>query len=119
MNREIFYLSTCDTCKRIMKETGIGDEFEAHDIKFDKITNAQIEKMRSLSGSYESLLSRKARKFKEMGLKDRELSEEDIKQLILEEYTFLKRPVVIIGDRVFIGNSAKNVADLKDYLLKN
>ncbi len=119
MNREIYYLSTCDTCKRIIKETGIDDDFTSHDIKFDKITPEQIDRMKKLSGSYEVLFSRKARKFKELGLKGKALSETDIRSLILEEYTFLKRPVVIIDDDIFIGNSANNVAALKDKIAKN
>lgn len=119
MNKEIFYLSTCDTCRRIMKEVGITKEFLHHDIKFDKLTVEQVESMRSLSGSYESLFSRKARRFKEMELKGKDLSEEEIRDLILEEYTFLKRPVVIVGEEIFIGNSPNNVAALKDYLAKS
>jgi len=61
-------------------------------------------------GSYVSLFSRRAQKFKSMGLKDKELSEKEIRSLILEEYTFLKRPVIIDGDNVFVGN-AKSVID--------
>jgi arsenate reductase (glutaredoxin) len=31
----------------------------------------------------------------------------------LEEDTFLKRPVTILGDKIFIGNEKKTVAALK------
>ena len=86
-----------------------GDEFEYQDIKTEKITENQLEEMKALAGSYESLFSRVARKYKELGLKDKSLSEEDFKQYILEEYTFLKRPVFIIDGQIFIGNSKKNV----------
>ncbi|MEL7004909.1 MAG: ArsC/Spx/MgsR family protein [Bacteroidota bacterium] len=114
--KKVYYLSTCHTCKRIIKELGIGDEFEYQDIKFDKITEEQIDKMKSLSGSYESLFSRVARKYKELGLKEKSLSEEDYKSYILEEYTFLKRPVFLIDNEIFIGNSKKNVAAVADKL---
>lgn len=107
--KKVYHLSTCNTCQRIIKELGIGDEFDYQDIKTEKITEAQLEEMKELAGSYESLFSRVARKYKELGLKDQTLSEEDYKKYILEEYTFLKRPVFVIDGQVFIGNSKKNV----------
>lgn len=83
------------------------------DIKTEKITPAQLEEMKSLSGSYESLFSRRALKYKEWGLKDKQLTEKDYRQYILDEYTFLKRPVVIIGKKIFVGSEKKNITALK------
>ncbi len=37
------------------------------------------------------------------------LSDLDYRKLLLEEYTFLKRPFVINGEEVFIGNAKKEV----------
>lgn len=119
MKKIVYHLSTCDTCKRIIKDVGIGEEFVSQDIKFEKITPEQIDAMSALAGSYEALFSRKARKYKEMNLKEKSLSEDDIRQLILDEYTFLKRPVVIVDGSIFIGNTAKNVAELKDFLSRS
>ena len=111
--RKIYYLSTCSTCNRIIKELGLDDSFEFQDIKTNKITTGQIEQMHKMSGSYENLFSKRAMKYKAMGLKDKNLSEDDIKNLIVDEYTFLKRPVIIIEDEIFIGNSKKVVASVK------
>lgn len=83
------------------------------DIKTDKITSAQLNEMRAMAGSYEALFSRRALKYKEMGLKDKNLTEDDYRRLILEEYTFLKRPVTISGKKIFIGNAKKTVDELK------
>ena len=69
--------------------------------------------MKKLSGSYESLFSRRAMKYKEWGLKDKNLGEEDYKNYILQEYTFLKRPVVLLNDSIFIGSEKKNIEALK------
>ena len=82
------------------------------DIKFEKITPAQLSEMRAMAGSYETLFSRRALKYKEWKLKDKKLKEEDYKNYILQEYTFLKRPMVIIHDRIFIGSEKKNVEAL-------
>jgi len=106
--KKIYYLKTCDTCTRILKSINI-DGFELQEIKTEPITVAQLEEMHALSGSYESLFSRRAKKYKQMDLKNQELTEKDIRQLILDEYTFLKRPVIIVDGEIFIGNSKKNV----------
>jgi arsenate reductase len=114
--RKIYYLSTCSTCTRIIKELNLDDSFEFQDIKANKITAEQIEEMHKMSGSFESLFSKRAMKYKSMGLKDKILSETDIKNLILEEYTFLKRPVVLLNDEIFIGNSKKVVEAIANEL---
>ncbi|WP_299466246.1 arsenate reductase family protein [uncultured Microscilla sp.] len=116
MRKKVYYLSTCNTCKRIMSEVGVDDGFEQQNIKTEKITEEQLAEMHQLAGSYEALFSRVSRKYKELGLKDKTLGEDDYKQYILDEYTFLKRPVFIIGDDIFIGNSKKNVAALAEKL---
>lgn len=107
--KKIYYLSTCSTCNRIIKELNLDDSFIYQDIKTEKITTEQLAEMAKMSGSYESLFSRRALKYKALGLKDKTLSETDYKNLILEEYTFLKRPVIIIDNNIFVGNSKKTV----------
>ena len=51
--------------------------------------------------------------FKARNLGEKLLAESDYKALILDEYTFLKRPVVLLNDQIFIGNSKKNLEQLK------
>ena len=106
---KIYYLSTCDTCKRIMNQWRL-DGVQLQDIKNEPITETQIDEMAALAGSTEALFSKRARKYKELGLKDKTLNDSDIRALILEEYTFLKRPVLIHDGAIFIGNSPKVVA---------
>lgn len=73
------------------------------DIKTDKITAAQLDALKEKAGSYAALFSRRAVKYKEMGLTDKKLTETDYRRLILEEYTFLKRPVVVDGNTISVG----------------
>ncbi len=77
------------------------------------MTEAQVKGMRALTDSYESLFSKRARLYKELGLKEKSLSEDDIKNYILEHYTFLKRPVILFDKQIFIGNSKKTVEAAK------
>lgn len=91
-------------------------DFEKQDIKTEQITFEQIDEMKKRSGSYESLFSRKAMKYRSMGLGDKNLTEDDYRTLIQEEYTFLKRPVFIVDNEIFVGNSKKVVEALKKHL---
>jgi arsenate reductase len=112
--KKIYHLGNCTTSQAIIHGTGINNkDFAMQDIKFDKITPMQVDEMKSMAGSYEALFSRRALKYKELGLKDKQLTEKDYRRFILEEYTFLKRPVVIIDDMIFIGSEKKNVEALK------
>ncbi len=113
--KKIYYLSTCSTSQAIIKETKINEKgFLFQDIKFEKITPAQLDEMKQLAGSYEALFSRRALKYKELGLKDKVLTEKEIRNYILDEYTFLKRPVIIIGKTIFVGSEKKTVEALKN-----
>lgn len=115
--KKIYHLGNCTTCQAIIKDNRISPkEFEMQDIKYERITPDQLELMEKLAGSFESLFSRRAIKYREMNLKDKKLSENDYRDLILQEYTFLKRPVVLIEDKIFIGSEKKNVKALKNEL---
>lgn len=110
--KKAYFLKTCDTCKRILKELNTTD-FELQEIKGNPVTESQLAEMYTLSNSYEKLFNKRSRLYKSLGLKDKNLTEEDYKKYILEEYTFLKRPVFIIENEIFIGNSKKVVEELK------
>ncbi|MBL7738846.1 MAG: arsenate reductase [Chitinophagaceae bacterium] len=113
--KKIYHLGNCTTSQAIIKATQIDRKgFDMQDIKFEKITPAQLEEMKKMAGSYEALFSRRAMKYKELGLKDKKLGETDYRQFILDEYTFLKRPVVIINDKIFVGSEKKTIEALKN-----
>ena len=115
--RKVYYLSTCSTSKRIISELDLRNkDFEFQDIKFEKLTGEQLSDLASMAGSYEALFSRIARKYKELNLKELVLSEEDYRKYILDEYTFLKRPVIVVNDRIFIGSGKANLKLLKEAL---
>lgn len=117
MNK-IYHLKTCSTCAKILKEVKPGKEVVLQDIKTEKITPEQIDAMAKLAGSYETLFSRKSMKYRSMGLADKKLTEKDYRKLILEEYTFLRRPVGIVGNEIFIGNAKVTTEGLKNKLKK-
>lgn len=111
--KKVYFLQTCDTCRRILKEVNT-DGFERQEIKTNNLTAAQLEEMYAISGSYEALFNKRAKLYKSMDLKNQTLSEADYRQFLLDEYTFLKRPVFIVDEEIFIGNSKKVVEALKE-----
>ncbi len=114
--KKIYHLATCSTNQRIIKELKPGKTVVFQDIKTEPLTATQLDEMKKLAGSYAALFSKVARKYRLMGLHERELTEKDYRKLILEEYTFLKRPVIIAGDRIFVGNSPKVVEEARQAL---
>lgn len=111
--KKIYHLSNCATNQRILKELKPGKEFTFQEIKTEPITAKQLDEMKKLAGSYEALFSRVAMKYRGWGLNEMDLTEKDYRKYILEEYTFLKRPVIIVDDEIFIGNSKKTVEAAK------
>ncbi len=114
--RTIFHLETCKTCQKILKELEPLEGVELREIKSKGVTPEELEAMRALTDSYEALFSRRAMLFRQRGLNNQELGEEDYKKLILEHYTFLKRPVVVVDNQIFIGNAKKQVEAAKTAL---
>jgi arsenate reductase len=111
--KKVYFLQTCDTCRRILKEVNL-EGFEQQEIKSNPVTADQLDEMYSFTQSYEGLFNKRARKYKTMD-KDG-ISQTDFRQLILDEYTFLKRPVFIMDDAIFVGNSKKVIEQLKEKL---
>ena len=115
--KKIYYLSTCDTNKRILKELNLPKDFIKQDLKTNPVSEKELEELYQFSKSYEALINKRARLYNERGLKNKDLKESNYKKLLLEHYTFLKRPVLINEQEIFIGNSKKVVAAAKDSIL--
>ena len=112
--KKIYALSGCSTCQRILKDIKAADKgFEIQDIKTVQISPEEVDEMKRMAGSYGALFSKRAIKFRELGLHEKALGENDYRALILEEYTFLKRPVAWVGKKIFVGSEKKTVEELK------
>jgi arsenate reductase len=104
-----YYLKSCSTCSRIIQALNLPEDVIMHDIKSQPISEEALVALRDLAGSYEALFSKRAQLYKSEGLKDKDFSEKDFKSYILKHYTFLKRPVLVYQNQIFIGNTAKTV----------
>ena len=103
--KKIFYLKSCSTNRRILKEINPGNDVILQNIKENNIDEPTLDMLRDKLGSYEALFSKKAVKYRLMGLNKLVLQEKDYKRYLLEDYTFLKRPFILNDEEVFVGNS--------------
>lgn len=114
--KKVFYLKTCDTCRKILGQYDTRD-WEMREIKINPITEEEIEDMYKLAGSYEALFNKKSNQIKLQELDPKTLQEKDYKELLLDHYTFLKRPVFLTEEEIFVGSDKINLGKLKDYFL--
>ncbi|WP_312749507.1 arsenate reductase family protein [Epilithonimonas hominis] len=112
--KKVFYLKTCDTCRKILGQYDTRN-WELREIKTNPITEEEVEDMYKLSGSYEALFNKKSTQIKLQELDPKALQEKDYKELLLDHYTFLKRPVFLTDNEIFIGNDKANLGKLKEY----
>ena len=107
--KKIYHLSNCNTCQKIISQINPSEETILQDIKIENIDATTLDWLKDKVGSYEALFSKRAIKYRSLGLNEMNLTEEDYRNYILEEYTFLKLPFMINGENVFIGNAKKDV----------
>ncbi len=112
--RKVFHLAKCSTCQRILTE--VNWTFDKQEIRSQKITEDQIDQMADLAGSYQALFSKRAIKYRTLNLKEKNLQEQDYRKYILEDDTFLKRPVFIVDQSIFVGNSKSTIEALQKKL---
>lgn len=103
--QKIFYLKTCDTCKKILSQIAHIERFELREIKSQPITEEELEQLYDITKSYELLVNKRAQLYKKLGLKEKKLTEKDYKKYLLEHYTFLSRPIIILENQIFVGNN--------------
>ncbi len=107
--KTVYFLSSCSTCQRILKQLNLPSDIALIDIKQTNIDSEALDKIAGMAGSYEKLFSKKAMKYKALGYDKRSLSEIEYRNIIVEEYTFLRRPVIVYNDFFSIGNSNEEV----------
>lgn len=105
-----FTLPTCKTCQKIFDDLNPEEKgCQIINIKVEGIKAEHLDAMKAHTSSYEALFSRRAMKFRSMGLADKKLSEQDYRTLIMGEYTFLKRPVFLFKDAVTVGSRKSEI----------
>jgi len=112
--KKVFHLNTCDTCRKILGQFNLSG-WELREIKKEPITEEELEAMYEKTQSYEALFNKKSTQIKLRELDIKTLQEKDFKNLLLDHYTFLKRPVFVTDKEIFVGNDKNNVGNLKAF----
>lgn len=108
---EVFGLPHCSTCQRALRhlaERGVSIS-RFRDLKAEPLQRAEVEELARKVGGAEALFSRRAIKYRQLGLHERHLTDDDLLRLMTEEYTFITRPVIVRGDRATAGFAAKKI----------
>ncbi len=106
MEKATFYwMSGCSTCKKAKNYIERHDilDYELRDIKENPLSRSEIEDLAKLLGGVNELFSRRAVKYREMNLKEKNLSEDEMLDLMTEEYTFLQRPILVMKGKAIAG----------------
>jgi arsenate reductase-like glutaredoxin family protein len=112
--KKVFYLKTCGTCKKIMSQFDLSD-WEFRELNCENITEEDLEDLYKKTKSYDALFSKKSTQIKAREIDVKSLTENDFKNLILEHYSFLKRPVFVTDKEIFVGNERKNIENLTTF----
>ena len=112
--KKVFYLKTCGTNKKIMADKDLSD-WELREIKSEPITKDELAEMYAKTKSSEALFSKKSTQIKARGIDVKSLQEKDFKKLLLDHYSFLKRPVFITDKEIFVGNDKSNLENLTEF----
>lgn len=108
---EVYGLPHCTTCKcalQYLRDRGLSIS-RFRDLKTEPLQRSEVEELARKVGSPEKLFSRRAMKYRQMGLHERDLTDDDLLRLMAEEYTFVTRPVVVRGDHATAGFSTKQL----------
>ncbi|TVQ75228.1 MAG: Spx/MgsR family RNA polymerase-binding regulatory protein [Balneolaceae bacterium] len=100
---EVIGITNCDTIKKTkewLSEKGISYSFR--DLKKDPLSPNELAELVMRAG-LDTLVNRKGRKWKMLGLSDKELSDNDLFEVLLEHQTMIKRPVLRKGEAIMVG----------------
>ena len=112
--QKVFYLKTCGTCTKILNRFDLSD-WELRELKSSPITEEELAQMYEHTQSYEALFSRRSTQIKARDIDVKSLEEKDFKNLILAHYSFLKRPVFLTDQEIFVGNDKNNIEKLEEF----
>ena len=107
------YLSTCNTCIRILKELNLPESTKLQDVKHEPISKAQLQALYQITQSYEQLINKRSRVLQALNKAGKTLDEMGYKQLLETEYSCLKRPILHWNNKFYLGNAKKTVADMQ------
>ena len=115
-NITFYWLSNCSTCQKAKNflERHSLEFSEIRDIKENPLSLMEVENLAKMLGGANELFSRRAVRYRELKLSERELSDAEMLDLMTQEYTFLKRPILTIDNQAIAGFFEKSMNQFLD-----
>jgi arsenate reductase (glutaredoxin) len=114
MSIVIYQKPTCTTCREVyaaLKESGV--DFAAVDYYVDPIPKAKlVELLRKMGISPRQLLRTREAIYKTMRLGDRDLSDDEIVDLMVQHPDLIQRPIVEKGARAILARPAERLKEI-------
>jgi arsenate reductase len=114
MKITVYQKPTCTTCRQVytaMKEAGV--DFDAVDYFVDPLPATRLKELLQKMGMpARDLLRTKEARYKELNLAGRDLSEDEIVDLLVRYPELMQRPIVEKGDRAILARPADRVQEI-------
>ena len=114
MRITVYQKPTCSTCRLVfnaLRDAGV--DFDAVDYYTDPLPKAKLlELVGKLQMPARQLLRRTEPRFKALGLGERELSDEEAVDLMVEYPDLMQRPIVEKGTRAVLARPAERLRDI-------
>lgn len=96
-------IKNCDTIKKTRKWLNENEvEFEFIDLKKEPLTVDEIKELEFKVG-LDVLINKRGTTYRNLGLKDKSLSDQDMIQTLQENQSMIKRPVLVLDEAVLVG----------------
>ena len=114
MSIVIYQKPTCTTCRQVhamLKESGVN--FDAVDYYVDPIPRAKLlELLKKMRMSPRQLLRTKETIYKTLKLGERDLSDDEIVDLLVKHPDLIQRPIVEKGARAILARPAERLKEI-------
>jgi len=110
----VYQKPTCTTCRQVhaaLRDAGV--DFEAVDYYTDPIPKAKLkELLRKMKMSARDLLRTREDIYKKLRLGERDLSDDEIVDLMVKHPDLIERPIVEKGARAILARPAERLQDI-------
>jgi arsenate reductase len=96
-------INNCDTIKKTKKWLNENEvEFEFIDLKKEPLTIDEIRELEFKVG-LDVLVNKRGTTYRNLGLKNKDLSKDEMVEILSENQSMIKRPVLVLEEAVLVG----------------
>ena len=100
---QVYGIKNCNKVRDTFKWLDENEvEYEFVDIKKEPLTKDELQSFVNQIG-LDVLINRRGMKWRQLGLKDKNLSDEELFDELLEHQVMIKRPVLVEGEAILVG----------------